>query len=95
MRLLKATGRNVLDLFVVDARFTLALALWIAASAFVPRLAGGHDLIAAIVFSAGFIAILVENIRHVAATHRPATPAGSRARQGVSPVTSRNGAAAN
>jgi hypothetical protein len=55
MRLLKATGRNVLDLFVVDARFTLALALWIAATASVPLLAGGHDLIAAIVFSAGFM----------------------------------------
>jgi hypothetical protein len=38
MRLLKATGRHMLDLFVVDARFTLALALWIAASASVPAL---------------------------------------------------------
>ncbi len=88
MRLLKA----MLDLFVVDARFTLALALWIAASAFVPLLTGGHNLIAAIVFTAGFIAILVENVLHAAA-HRLASPAGSRARPATSPVKSRNGAA--
>ena len=63
---LKAAGRQVLDLFIVDVRFTGALALWVAGSACVPVLFHGQGALGAVVFFGGFAAILVENVVYVA-----------------------------
>jgi hypothetical protein len=71
MQYLKAVGTQLLGLFIVDARFTVALVVWIAASASTPLLFHGNHSIAGFVFFSGFAAILLENVMHTASSFRP------------------------
>jgi hypothetical protein len=70
MQALKTIGREAFGLFVADARFTLALVAWIAIAAAVPVLLGSASGAGALLLFAGFAAILVENLVHVASSDR-------------------------
>lgn len=66
MRAIKAIGRELFGLFVADARFTLALAAWIAIAATFPVVLQRAPGTATLLLSAGFAVVLVENLVHVA-----------------------------
>jgi hypothetical protein len=70
VRYLKATTKHLLGLVFVDARFTVALSLWIAVSACVPLIFHRQNTIGAVVFFGGFVTVLVENLVHVAGNSR-------------------------
>ena len=69
MQILKTVAREALGLFVADARFTLALVVWIAIAALIPVMLPYSPVAGALSLFAGFAAILIENVVHVAATH--------------------------
>ncbi len=66
MQALKTIGREAFGLFVADARFTLALAAWIAIAASIPVLLERSPDAGALLLFAGFAVVLVENLLHVA-----------------------------
>ena len=68
MQSLKTVGHQLFALFFADARFTLALVIWIAAASAIPMLLPGHSVLAALLFFFGFAGILLENLIHAAAT---------------------------
>jgi hypothetical protein len=68
MQTLKTIGREALGLFVADARFTLALVAWIAIAGSIPVLLPRSPVVGAFLLFAGFAAILVENLIHVASS---------------------------
>jgi hypothetical protein len=70
MQTLKTIARELFGLFVADARFTLALAAWIAIAGAIPSLLEHSPGAGALVLFAGFAAILVENLAHVASSER-------------------------
>jgi len=70
MQTITAIARELFGLFVADARFTLALAAWIAIGATFPLLLERAPGVAAPLLFAGFAVILVENLVHVAARKR-------------------------
>jgi hypothetical protein len=70
MQAIFAIGGELFGLFVADARFTLALAAWIAIGAMFPLLLEHAPGAGALLLFAGFAAILVENLVHVAASER-------------------------
>jgi hypothetical protein len=75
MQTLKTIGREALGLFVADARFTLALVAWIAISGSIPVLLQRSPAAGALLLFAGFAAILVEDLLHVAVSDvRPIAP---------------------
>jgi hypothetical protein len=67
MHTLKTIGREAVGLFVADARFTLALVSWIAIAGVIPVLLPRDLAAGALLLFAGFAAILVENLLHIAA----------------------------
>ena len=68
MQTLKTIGREALGLFVADARFTLALVAWIAIAASIPVLLPRSPVAGALILFAGFAAILIENLVHLASS---------------------------
>ncbi len=70
MQTLKILAREALGLFVADARFTLALVTWIAIAGSIPVLLPRSPVAGALLLFAGFAAILVENLVHVASDDR-------------------------
>jgi hypothetical protein len=70
MQALKTIGREAFGLFVADARFTLALVAWIAIAGATPVLLERNPGAGALLLFAGFAAILVENLVHVASSDR-------------------------
>ena len=70
MQTLKTIGRELFGLFVADARFTLALAAWIAIAGAIPVLLRHSPGAGALILFAGFAVILVENLVHVASRER-------------------------
>jgi hypothetical protein len=70
MQALKTIGREAFGLFVADARFTLALVAWIAIAGAIPVLLGPASGAGALLLFAGFAAILVESLVHVASSDR-------------------------
>lgn len=70
MQALKTIGREAFGLFVADARFTLALVVWIAIAGAIPVLLDRNPGGGALLLFAGFAAILVENLVHVASSDR-------------------------
>jgi hypothetical protein len=68
MQTLKTIGREALGLFVADARFTLALVAWIAIAGVIPVLLPQSPAAGALLFFAGFAAVLIENLVHVASS---------------------------
>jgi hypothetical protein len=68
MNALKAIGREALGLFIADARFTVALVGWIAMGAAIPAALPHSRVAGALLLFAGFAAILIENLIHVAST---------------------------
>jgi Ni/Fe-hydrogenase subunit HybB-like protein len=63
---IKAIGRAILGLFVEDARFSSALAIWIAISAASRPWWQSAPRFSAIALFAGFALILCENVLHAA-----------------------------
>jgi hypothetical protein len=70
MQILKTIGNGLFGLFVADARFTLALAAWIAIAAAIPVVLERSPGAGALLLFAGFAVVLVENLVHVAASER-------------------------
>ena len=70
MQTLKTIGREALGLFIADARFTLALVGWIAIAGSIPALLPRSPVVGALLLFAGFAAILIENLVHVALSDR-------------------------
>ena len=70
MQTLKTIGREASGLFVADARFTLALVTWIAITGSIPVLLPRSPIVGALLLFAGFAAILIENLVHVASSDR-------------------------
>ena len=70
MQTLKTIGREVLGLFIADARFTLALVAWIAIAGVISGLLSRSPVVGALLLFAGFAGILIENLVHVASTDR-------------------------
>ena len=70
MQALKTIGREILALFVEDARLTVALALWIALVAVLSHWAGLDRRFGAVVLFAGCSLILIENLVHAARRSR-------------------------
>jgi uncharacterized membrane protein len=68
MQTLKILALEALCLFVADARFTLALVAWIAIAGTIPVLLERSPGAGAFLLFAGFAAILVENLIHVASS---------------------------
>jgi hypothetical protein len=69
MRALKTIGREAFGLFVADARFTLALIGWIAIAGVMLGLLDHESSTGALLLFAGFAAILIENLVHVASSN--------------------------
>ena len=67
MQTLKTLAREALGLFVADARFTLSLLAWVAIAGSIPVLLPRSPVAGALLLFAGFAAILIENLVHVAA----------------------------
>lgn len=63
---IKAIGHEILGLFVEDARFSAALAIWIAISGATRPWWQSAPRFSAIALSAGFALILCENVPHTA-----------------------------
>jgi hypothetical protein len=70
MQTLKTIGREVLGLFIADARFTLALVAWIAIAGVISGLLSRSPVVGALLLFAGFAGILIENLVHVASSDR-------------------------
>jgi hypothetical protein len=70
MQTLKTIGREALGLFIADARFTLALVAWIAIAGVISGLLSRSPVVGALLLFAGFAAILIENLVHVASSDR-------------------------
>lgn len=70
MQAVKTIGRELFGLFVADARFTLALAAWIAIAGAFPMLLGRIQGVGALLLFAGFAGVLVENLVHVGSRDR-------------------------
>jgi Ni/Fe-hydrogenase subunit HybB-like protein len=66
MERIKAIGHEILGLFVEDARFSAALAIWIVTSAATRPWWQSAPRFAAIALFAGFALILCENVLHAA-----------------------------
>jgi hypothetical protein len=66
MDALKTIGREALGLFIADARFTAALVCWIAIAAAIPAVLPRSPVGSALLLFAGFAAILIENLVHIA-----------------------------
>jgi hypothetical protein len=67
MQALKTIAHQLFALFFADARFTLALVIWIVAANAIPTLLPQHSALAALLFFFGFAGILLENLIHAAA----------------------------
>ena len=79
MPALKAIGREFLGLFVADARFTLALAAWMAtADWIIPELLYRARGVGALLLFAGFAVVLNENLIHIASSREPSAQSKSR-----------------
>jgi len=63
---IKAIGREILGLFVEDARFSAVLAIWIAISGATRPWWQSAPRFSAIALFAGFALILCENVLHAA-----------------------------
>jgi Ni/Fe-hydrogenase subunit HybB-like protein len=63
---IKVIGHEILGLFVEDARFTFALAIWIAIAAASRPWWQNAPCFGAIALFAGFALILCENVLHAA-----------------------------
>jgi len=63
---IKAIGHEILGLFVEDARFSAALAIWIAISGATKPWWQSAPRFSAIALFAGFVLILCENVLHTA-----------------------------
>lgn len=70
MHALKTIGREAFGLFIADARFTMALVGWIAIAAAIPSVLPRSPFAGALLLFAGFAAILIENLAHVALNER-------------------------
>jgi hypothetical protein len=68
MHSLKTIAHQLFALFFTDARFTLALVIWIIAASTIPTLLPQHSVLSAALFFFGFAGILLESLIHVAAT---------------------------
>jgi hypothetical protein len=66
MERIKGIGQEILGLFVEDARFSAALAIWIAISGATRPWWQTAPRFSAIVLFAGFALILCENVLHAA-----------------------------
>jgi hypothetical protein len=66
MNALKTIGREALGLFIADARFTVALICWMAMVAAIPAVLPHASVASALLLFAGFAAILIENLLHIA-----------------------------
>jgi hypothetical protein len=67
MHALKTIAHQLFALFFTDARFTLALVIWIAAASAIPSLLPQHSVLSALLFFLGFAGILLESLIHAAA----------------------------
>jgi hypothetical protein len=67
MHTLKTIAHQVFALFFADARFTLALVIWIVAASAIPPLLPQHSVLSAALFFFGFAGILLESLIHAAA----------------------------
>lgn len=70
LKAIGAIGHEALGLFIADARFTVALVGWIAVAAAIPGLLARSPVLGALLLFAGFAAILIENLLHVASDNR-------------------------
>lgn len=66
MQVFTTIGRELVGLFVADARFTGALAGWIAIAGAIPLFLKPASGAEAILLFLGFAVILIENLVHVA-----------------------------
>jgi hypothetical protein len=67
MQALKTIVHQLFALFFADARFTLALVIWIAAASVIPAVLPRYSVLGALLFFSGFAGILVESLIDAAA----------------------------